>query len=436
VSGFIGLANNIGGKLLPGRFRGAVFYAESAGGTNGYRYVDHVYPDRDIPYAEPLGRAQRTWSITAYVIGPGFRFLRDALVRACERKGPGTLFHPAIGVVQAVCRSVQWNEARDAGNYCTFTLEFAEPGELLQPSGFPDTAQLLEIAADALGVAAETAFVAKFNVEDALSYVGDFAATDVQATSVALERMRKPEYGADQSEVSEALESLYDDAYGLVHQPPELCTRTASCFEHFSDASDAHAAGLSMLTFATEYNSGSDYVDVVAPISPFAAGGSRASSNPADNVTPPPPVPPGTEYPSRVWLLRNQGSWQRFAREQALREFGYLCPALRITSQTQADEVLEAMTAAFDNAETAAADAGEDDVYIALIDLRGACMQDIYARRSTLAPMVDYRLPRSTNAIVMAWRFYQDCNRDLEIVAETNTYTPAFPPMRGTIRAS
>jgi prophage DNA circulation protein len=432
MSGLMGLGTNVYGKLLPARFRGVAFYVDDAGGSGGGRYADHEYPDRDTPYAEPLGRKQRVWPITGYTIGAAFRFQRDALIRACEKKGPGTLFHPAIGTVQAVCRTISWREQRVAGGRCEFTLEFAEPGELLQPSGAPDTAQLLEVAADALGAAAEAAFTLVFNVEDALSYVGDFAATDVQGCSVALERMRKPEYGVDQAPVTEALESLYDDAYGLVHQPPTLAQRTAECFGHFSEAGDAHAVGLSMLTFATEYSAAVDYVDVVAPISPFAAGGSRAGTD----ISPPPPSPPGTEYPSRVWLIRNQGAWERFAREQALREFGYLTPALRIESQAQADEVLAAATAAFDAAETAAADAGEDDVYLALIDLRGACMADIYARRGALVPMVAYQMPRTTNAITMAFRFYQDRNRDLELVAETHCYTPAYMPIRGTIKAS
>ena len=140
MSGFIGLATAAYGRLLPARFRGAVFYVDDAGGSYGRRFADHEYPDRDTPYAEDLGRAQRVWSITGYVIGPNFRFLRNALLRACERKGPGTLYHPAIGSVQAVCRNVRWSEQREAGLRSTFTLEFAEPGELLEPAGMPDTA--------------------------------------------------------------------------------------------------------------------------------------------------------------------------------------------------------------------------------------------------------------------------------------------------------
>jgi prophage DNA circulation protein len=430
MSGLVSLGTNAIGRLLPARFRGAVFYIEEAGGTYGRRHADHEYPDRDIPYAEDLGRKQRVWPMTGYVIGTGFRFLRDALIRACERKGPGSLYHPAIGTVQAVCRTCTWSEQREAGNRCVFTLEFAEAGELLQPTGLPDTAQLLEVAADALGVAAEAAFTAVFDVSNALSYVADFATTDVQATSVALERMRKPAYGYDQSDVSEALESLYDDADHLVDVPPELTRRTAECFEFFSDAAEPYSVGMSMLTFSVEYNSGADYVDVVAPIAPFAAVGSRA------DVTPAPTVPPGTELPSRAWLARNQAAWQRFAREQALREVGYLTPAMNFSSYDDADRVMTAMTEAFDSAENAAADAGNDEVYIALIDLRGACMADIMSRRGSLTPLVNYRMPRMSNAITMAWRFYQNANRNEELVEMTNCYTPAFMPMAGKIKVS
>lgn len=429
MSGLIALGVTVMGRLLPARFRGARFYVDSAGGTYGRRFADHQYPGRDKPFAEDLGREQRVWQITGYTIGPTFRIQRDMLLKACERKGPGTLFHPAIGPVQAVCRRVQWNEARDAGLYCTFTLEFAEPGELAAPVSEAGTAQAIESAADALGEAASAAFESVFDVTNALSYVADFAGFDVQGVAVLLERMRKPLAGLDQSGITEALSSLYDTAHQLVHAPADLVAATADCFAQFSGAGDAVTAGLSMLTMATDYVSGQDEVDVVPPISTVGSavsGMAAASPRAAD--------PPGTEYSSSAQLTRNQGAWQRFVREQALREVGYLTPGMDIASYHQAERIMEAMQVAFDGAETAAADAGNDQVYIALIDLRGACMADIMARRGSLKPLVAYHMPRTTNAITMAWRFYHDANRDLELVDMVNAYTPAFMPIRGTIK--
>ena len=232
-------------------------------------------------------------------------------------------------------------------------------------------------------------------------------------------------------QVTEALESLYDEAAQLVHIPPELARRAAECFWYFSDSGEPYGVGMSMLTFASEYMAGAEYVDVVPPIAPFAARSmAMATVKPQQYAD-----PPGTEYSSSARLARNQGAWQRFAREQALREVGYLTPAMNFTSYEDAERVMEAMTTAFDMAETAAADAGNDEVYIALIDLRGACMADIQSRRGSLVPLVNYQMPRITNAITMAWRFYQNANRDLELVEMVNAYTPAFMPARGKIRA-
>jgi hypothetical protein len=43
-------------------------------------------------------------------------------------------------------------------------------------------------------------------------------------------------------------------------------------------------------------------------------------------------------------------------------------------------------------------------------------------------------MQRTTNAITMAWRFYHDANRDLQLVSSVHAYTPAFMPISGRIR--
>jgi prophage DNA circulation protein len=144
--------------LLPASFRGVPFYVENAGGNYGRRFADHEYPARDTPFAEDLGRSQRVWPITGYTIGPGFRLHRMALVAACERKGAGELVHPLIGIVQAVCRTVSFTEERSVGMRSMITMEFAEPGQLQEPTGSPNSEMQIEAAADQLGGASGSAF--------------------------------------------------------------------------------------------------------------------------------------------------------------------------------------------------------------------------------------------------------------------------------------
>jgi prophage DNA circulation protein len=403
-----------GTKLRPAWYRGVRFYVEEAGGDYGRRFADHEYAGRDTPYAEPLGRRQRVWPVTGYTIGPTFRLARDALLRACERHGVGELIHPAIGIVEAVCRRVAWSEQREAGLRCTFTLEFAEPGELEEPSATTDFDTVLELAADALGVAAAAAFTEMFGVTGALDYVSGNATADVQNLAATLENGRFPASGYPQAPAVEAIDQLYSEAPGLVFQPPLLCTRTEAAYATYSNAGEPVSIVAAMLELASEYQSGARAVDV----RPLASD------------------PPGTQYTSRTRQARNQAAWQRYCRELALREVGYAMPGVPIGSYDEGMALIHRIIAAFDAAEIAAADGGFDAVFIALIRLRAAILADIRGRTQTQVPMVVYRTHTTSNALALAWKFYQDAYRDRELVQAVQAINPAFMPRVGRVKAT
>src|SRR5271163_2784072 len=117
MSGVRGILGDLLGwatKLRPASFRGVRFYVDTANAEGGRRWADHEYPARNTPFAEDLGRAQRVWRFTGYVIGDTWPLQRDALIRACEQDGPGELVHPTIGgTVQAACRVYTATEERE-----------------------------------------------------------------------------------------------------------------------------------------------------------------------------------------------------------------------------------------------------------------------------------------------------------------------------------
>jgi len=413
-------------KLRPAWYRGARFYVEDAGGDYGRRFADHEYPGRDTPYAEPLGRRQRVWPMTGYTIGPLFRVARDALLAACESDGVGDLIHPALGMVRAVCRRVVFSEQREVGRRCTFTLEFAEPGELEEPSATENTDMIIEGAADDLGSAAAAAFVETFSVGATLSYVATGAAIDVQYLAVTLEASRMPASGYPQAPAVEAIDVLYGQATGLVRDPPGLCTATEAAFGATSNAAEPVAVADAFLAIANDYTAGARAVDVAT----FAVLSNPQHSG-AFAVD-----PPGTRYPASTRQSRNQAAWQGYCRQLALREVGYCTPGIPIESRQDALDLGRRITAAFDGAETAAADAGDDAVFIGLIRLRAAIQADIEARNARSVLLVLYKTERNLNSLVLAWKFYQDANRDIELVEAVNAYTPAFMPRTGSVRAT
>jgi prophage DNA circulation protein len=400
-------------RMRPASFRGCRFYVEDAGGDYGFRWVDHQYPDRHTPYAEPLGRAQRVWPITGYTLGPLHRIARNALLQACERGGVGELIHPAIGLVMAVNRRATWSEQREGIGRSIISLEFAEPGALEEPTGTPNSEMLIEAAADELGVAAGAAMQSSFNVGNTLSYVAENAGLDTQAMAVTLERHRVPADGYEQAPAVEAIDTLYQQGPALVYDPPQLRSRTETAFGTTSNTSDPATVVIAMLNIANNYRAGALAHDIAAA---YATD------------------PPGTEYPANERERRNQAAWQAYCRHQALREVGYAIPGAAITSQRQAERLRADITAAFDDAETVAANAGQDDLFIALIRLRAMIEANISSRN--LPRMVVYNTLLSQNALVMAWSFYHDANRDLELVDAVHAINPAFMPVAGIVKAN
>jgi prophage DNA circulation protein len=387
---------------------------EDAGGNYGRRFADHQYPGRNRPYAEDLGRAQRVWPLTGYTIGPAFRLARDALLAACERKGSGELVHPALGIMLAVCRRVSFSEQREAGLRCVFSLEFAEPGELEEPGTEQNADMVIESAADALGVASAAAFLAVFSVSASLDYVADHAALDVRNFAALMEHSRLPAMGYPQAPCAEAIEQLYAEADGLVHHPPDLSQRTDAVFTTFSNAGEPAAVTGQMEKLANDYQSGTRAIDV----RPRAVD------------------PPGTRYPARTREARNQVAWQSYIREHALREIGYAITAVPIDSYEEARAIEQRIISAFEAAETAAADAGFDDVFISLVRLRSAVLTEIETRNQARVPTVIYRTQNTSNALVLAWQFYRDAARNIELQEAVQAINPAFMPRSGYVKAS
>jgi DNA circularisation protein N-terminus len=427
--------------LRPASFRGVPFYVEEGGGTHGRRHADHEYAGRNVPFAEDLGRRQRVFPLVGYIMGPLFRMQRNALISASEDEGVGELVHPALGILNVVLRTISWTESREARGRCVVQLEFAEAGEIDAPSGQPNTDMLLEGAADDLGRASGEAFTGAepgtgtnpggaprsyapaavnlpvtpggfFDVVDTLNYVADYAKIDVQALARVLERLRMPAAGYEQAPVAEAIHKLFNDGPDLVYDPPALAQMVADTFAAFGDGEAPDTVAAAMLYIANRYISGAKSSDVGVITLAY---------------TP--------QYPASTRLTINQACWQALVRQNALREFGYACPALEITSFEQGIAMQARVNEAFDDAERVASEGGYDHVFAALITLRHRINANIESRNSGNAPLVRYVTSRNENSIVLAWRLYHDPLRDLELVDAARCRTPCFMPVTARVKA-
>jgi len=119
---------------LRGTFRGVPFGLFGHAMDSGRRVVTHEFPYRDTPYAEDLGLSARSFSLEMFVVGDDAPAQRDALRKALEQRGPGTLVHPYLGTLSVQVTSFTLSEDVSAQRLATFSVSFVQPGRLEFPA--------------------------------------------------------------------------------------------------------------------------------------------------------------------------------------------------------------------------------------------------------------------------------------------------------------
>ena len=145
-------------RLLPASFRGARFHVRQHTATPaGRRLAVHEYPGEEEPYSEDLGHRASTYQIEGYVVGDDYHAARDALVRACDEAGPGTLVHPYLGTLRVACEQCSVSERTEEGRMARVSMRFVQGGRNAYPSARTDTAAAVSASAAAARTASQAA---------------------------------------------------------------------------------------------------------------------------------------------------------------------------------------------------------------------------------------------------------------------------------------
>jgi prophage DNA circulation protein len=167
-------------NLRQASFRGVKFNVDGSSLSAGRRIARHEYPQRDIPYAEDMGRRAREYKVEAFVLGDpnvdnDYMVPRDALLDAIEKAGPGQLVHPYYGTVSVtVFGEVQISESTREGGMAKFALTFLEAGKQEEPKSAEDTDAKLT---DQKGVC-DASFAKDFAADFSVDGLPDFAVDD------------------------------------------------------------------------------------------------------------------------------------------------------------------------------------------------------------------------------------------------------------------
>jgi prophage DNA circulation protein len=143
-----------------GSFRGVSFATQSHRTIVGRRQPTHALPFQEKgSVAVDLGRSPRKFEMTVFVVGPGYRAERDALIEALETKGPGILIHPEHGRVNVtVGPDIPVSESTEEGGKATISFRAEEHFDQPKQTTSLDTASALKASAKKGRLAARDSF--------------------------------------------------------------------------------------------------------------------------------------------------------------------------------------------------------------------------------------------------------------------------------------
>jgi prophage DNA circulation protein len=140
-------------QLQPGSWRGVGFVLDAGDTAAGRRVAIHEYPYRDTAWAEDLGKLPRRFTIQAFMVGDDCYQQRDAMLRAVEQSGSGTLVHPTLGSIQCVLLEFACADRRERGRVVELQFSFIVAGDVQYPSTATATGQNVFAAAAKLTTA-------------------------------------------------------------------------------------------------------------------------------------------------------------------------------------------------------------------------------------------------------------------------------------------
>ena len=211
-------------QLQPASFRGVPFEVEASGITVGRRTVVHEYPQRDRPYVEDMGRATRNITLQCFVVGGDYLEQAQALMHELEEPGPGTLVHPWLGEMEVTITSVSELQFDQGLGVASVTITATEAGDLEFPAVTADEDTEALEAADAV----EKSAVDKFCEDFDLSTINDWVDSALEGSLLdALNFVSAGDLGK-LFDYAEGVANLADKAMALLSTDPKIfATRLA-----------------------------------------------------------------------------------------------------------------------------------------------------------------------------------------------------------------
>ena len=402
--------------LQPASWRGRSFAVRVSGLHRGRRVAVHEYPYRDKVWVEDLGLGTRTVSFSGFLVGDNVYAERQAMIAEVEKPGPGTLVHPSLGSIQAVCVEFSCGEESRRGRVVELEFSFIQTG--LSTAAFPAISAALQAFAPSTGSFASDFGSAVSTVQGGISTIGSFVGYAQHVVG-------------DASLVARAVTGLVGN-FGRYSERPtlepaigQLDGRLRSRSGHrralrrhrrrqrreqprrvvlMSTQSDALAAAVQALTDAVAA-AAQDPADQIRLLLDLAANGASPANNSTDEV-------------AAAALCR------RSALASAVVAASNYLPS----SYQDALRMQARIVAAIDAEITIAGDGGNDATYAALRDMRANVIQTLTTLAAELPLLITVTRAASLPSLALAWQLYADATRSDDLIARADPPHPAWMP--------
>lgn len=384
-------------RLQPANYRGIAFGVLSSDLETGRRVTAHVYPNREEPFVEDLGRRPRTYRIEAFLVGDDYDTRRDRLIEQATKRPAGFPFragsilrHPYLGRVRVALTSVRVRESFQDGRMARMLLEFVEAGPAPAPDVRVSAVDVADSSAAAVADEAGEQLLADLDtkgpagvldvVEDKLAQLSSFLkGLDVftgPAKEVAAQAKR--------------IETLINQASTLATSPLDLRDAVRGAVEGIFDAAGNALSALRAYEGLFE-------------LATLVVGGSSATAKQTDRNA-----------------LAIDGLVKQTAAGQAVRSAARVPWATLDDAVAARDRILAAL-------ETLELNAG-DDSFQRIRALRSSLVGAVPPQNQDLPVLRVLRLPATLDSIVLAYRLYDDPERSAEIADRNRIPHPGFLP--------
>jgi prophage DNA circulation protein len=398
-------------SLRPASFRGVGFYIDASGGMGGRRLAEHEFPLRETGSLEDLGKRLNRYKFKAWVVGDDYMPQRDALLSACQDYSTAAvLVHPYLGEITCRSGALTWTESKDRGGYCEFDLLFVVDDSQPSPVSTTDTVSaLLSGVASFLTVAAQAYEEASLIASDPALLIGFAGGLLGDAANVIL--------GLPASTVA-GLASLAAAIYLTPSNDAETAGAVQACF----DAAVANV--LAQVPVAATAD------DPVLGSAPYLAPPADLTGGLASLAEWPPPSPSGYG-PVLTIQLAQQAAIVALIQGNAVAAVAQIYAQTDFPTAQAATDARAQLLGMIDAQIQAAADAGQDSLYLAWQALAGLASADLIQRAQALPSIASYVLAASFPSLALAQRFYQDPSRAIELEQLNAVSHPLFMPFEG-----